>query len=189
MRTALLILALATAALAQVVDRVAVVVGKTVITESEVAQEARIEEFLNQAPLDLGPAARKQAAERLVDQQLVRNEMKVGAYTEPKPDEVETMLRNFRQERFPGDEEFHAALAKYGITEDQLKQHLGWQLSAIRFTDSRFGKAPGATATEANRVKTDGTIPEPADIDKQFDAWLKQARSETKVQFKQGAFQ
>src|SRR3954453_3866299 len=65
---------------AAVVDRIAVVVGKTVITETEVLQEVRLEAFLNQTPLDLSAQARKTAAEHLVDQQLVRNEMRIGNY-------------------------------------------------------------------------------------------------------------
>src|SRR5437764_11682391 len=85
---------------AAVVDRIAVVVGSTVITETEVLQEARLEAFLNQAPLDLSAQQRKTAAERLVDQQLVRNEMRIGSYPEPTPAEVDSMLRNFRQEHF-----------------------------------------------------------------------------------------
>src|SRR4051794_35389941 len=49
---------------AAVIDRVAVVVGNTVITETEVLQEARLEAFLNQAPLDLSAQQRRTAAER-----------------------------------------------------------------------------------------------------------------------------
>src|SRR5438309_12116370 len=77
---------------AAVVDRIAVVVGKTVITETEVLQEARLEAFLNQSPLDFSPQSRKTAAERLVDQQLVRNEMRIGSYAKPTPAEVDSML-------------------------------------------------------------------------------------------------
>src|SRR5580700_11903799 len=44
---------------AAVVDRVAVVVGKTVITESEVLDEVRLTEFLNGQPLELGPQQRR----------------------------------------------------------------------------------------------------------------------------------
>src|SRR3954452_8778024 len=124
---------------AAVVDRVAVVVGNTVITETEVLQEARLEAFLNQAPLDLSAQQRKTAAGRLVDQQLVRNEMRIGSYPPPTPAEVDSMLANFRKENFANEQQYRAALEKYGITEDLLKQHLSWQLAAIRFTDLRFG--------------------------------------------------
>ena len=88
MRLFLLAFALTFAAAAQnVIDRVAVVVGTQVITESEVILEARLTAFLNEQPLDLGAGPRRAAAERLVDQQLIRNEMQIGGY--PMPPETE----------------------------------------------------------------------------------------------------
>jgi len=184
-----LILALAIFPLsAAVVDRVAVVVGKTVITETEVVQEARLEAFLNGAPLALDPAARRAAAERLVDQQLVRNEMRIGAYPQPTGAEIDEMLVNLKRERYPTDAQYRAALDRYGVTEDQIRGHLAWQLSAIRFTDIRFSPAvPGSSETDgqsANRSSANA-----GDVDQQLDAWLKQTRAATKGQFKPGAFQ
>jgi hypothetical protein len=172
---------------AGVVDRVAIVIGKTVVTESEVLDELRLTEFINEEPLDLGPAARRAAAERLVDQELIRRELEMGGYAKPSASEADALLRKFRQSRFHSLAEYRAATRKYGIAEDQLKQHLVWQLTAIRFTDSRFGSveadgglqsadraAPGAPATS---------------VDRQMDVWLKQARADTKITFKEEAFQ
>src|SRR5579864_705788 len=51
---------------AAVLDRVAVVVGATVITESEVDEELRLEQFMASEPMDLGPQQRRAAADRLV---------------------------------------------------------------------------------------------------------------------------
>src|SRR3954469_16811923 len=171
---------------AAVVDRIAVVVGKAVITETEVLQEARLEAFLNQSALDFSPQSRKTAAEHLVDQQLVRNEMRIGSYAKPQPAEVDSMLRNFRQEHFASVSQYRAALEKYGVSEDQLKEHLSWQLAAIRFTDLRFG-GPVSAEQSADRA-TPGATPK-RDVDQQMDAWLKETRAATKVQFKPGAFQ
>lgn len=61
-------LLLAAGGSAGVVDRVAVVVGREALTESEVLEDLRLTEFLNHEPLDLSPAARREAAEHLVDQ-------------------------------------------------------------------------------------------------------------------------
>jgi hypothetical protein len=172
---------------AAVVDRIAVVVGNTVITETEVLQEARLEAFLNQTPLDLSAPARKNAAEHLVDQQLVRNEMRIGSYSKPTPADIDAMLRNFRQEHFTSVSQYRAALEKYGVTEDQLREHLSWQLAAIRFTDLRFGM-PASGEQSADRVPPGAPMPK-ADVDQQMDKWLKETRATTKVQFKPGAFQ
>jgi hypothetical protein len=169
-------------------DRVAVVVGKTVITATEVDREVRLEAFLNNAPLDLGPETRRAAAERLVDQQLIRNEMRVGSYPQPAPADVDNMLNSLKQDRFPADREFRAALVQYGFTEDLLRNHLAWQLAAIRFTDLRFGGSPPAEQGSTDHESANRTAPA-ADVDQRLDAWLKQARAETKIQFKEGAFQ
>lgn len=174
-----------------VLDRIAVVVGTTVITETEVIQEARLEAFLNGTPLDLSPAARRTAAERLVDQQLIRNEMRIGAYPQPTGAEIDDMLRSLKQERFHNnDAEHRGALDRYGIDEETLRRHLAWQLSAIRFTDLRFSPAVAGVTEDgqsANRA-TDGAN-RPADVDQRLDAWLKETRAGTRVQFKPGAFQ
>ena len=105
MRQALLAIAFGMTAAAQtgVIDRVAVVVGNQVITASEVELEVRLTEFLNGAPLDLGPAARKAAAERLVDQQLIRNEMQAAGYAAP----AAAVPASFPPEK----------LEKYGVTQ------------------------------------------------------------------------
>jgi hypothetical protein len=166
---------------AAVVDRVAVVVGNTVITESEVVQELRLTDFMNSQPLDVSAAARRSAADRLVDQELLRQEMKAGNFAEPPAEDVQKTYQQFRRDHYPNDADFRAALERYGITEDELKQHLAWQLALIRFTDLRFqtGVAPPSDGS-ANREES---------IEQQMDAWLKDARSQTRVQFKQEAFQ
>jgi len=196
---------------AEVLDRIAVVVGTDVITETEVIEELRLDEFMAFQPLDLSPQQRREAASRMVDQQLIRQEMEVTQYHAPAPSEADAMLRTFRSQHFRTEAEYRAALEKYGISEDELKQHLLWQLTAIRFTDWRFGGiGPPAPEPSANREVPPGA-PSPAktpsseqsaqsadqlapntggaNVDQQLDAWLKQARSTTKVAFKQEAFQ
>jgi hypothetical protein len=174
-------------AAAAVVDRVAVVIDKTVITESEVLDELRLTEFIDNQPLDVGPAARRQAAEHLVDQELIRRELESSGYTQPAPGEADALLRKFRQDRFHSLAECRAAMLQYGVAEDQLKQRLLWQLTAIRFTDLRFrSQQPEAGSQTADRAATDGAA---TSVDREMDAWLKQARGNAKITFKQEAFQ
>ena len=191
MRTAPFVLIFAVLAVADVLDRVAVVVGQDVITEGEVMDELRLSEFLASKPLDLGPAQRYAAAQRLVDQQLIRNEMKVANYKAPSSNDSDGMLREFREEHYPADAEFRMALQQYGITEDQVKDHLLWELTAIRFTDERFqAQIPGNPEQTANRLAPGSTAPaRQASVDDQLDAWLKEARAATRVVFKKEAFE
>jgi hypothetical protein len=172
---------------AAVVDRVAIVIGKQVVTESEVLDDLRLTEFIDNEPLDLGPAARRNAAEHLVDQELIRREMEMSGISQPQAAEADALLRKFRQSRFHSLTEYRAALGKYGITEDHLKQRLRWQIVAIRFTDLRFGSQPPEGDTQsADRATADAPA---SSVDKQMDAWLKQARTDTKIAFKPEAFQ
>jgi hypothetical protein len=184
-----------------VVDRIAVVVGKTVITESEVRRELALTHFQNNQPPVFSAEQRRAAAERLVDQQLIRNEMEAAGIAPPSPDDADELLREFRKERFAGDAQYREALARYGITEKELKDHLAWQLAAIRFTDARFPaplpdpdapappgrngadrSAPGSDSDGADRAGDNG-------VQRQMEAWLKEARGRTRIQFKKEAFQ
>jgi hypothetical protein len=169
-----------------VVDRVAIVIDKKVVTESEVLDELRLTEFLNDQPLELGPKARREAAERLVDQELIRRELEISGYAPPSALEAEALLRKFRQGRFHSLAEYHTALGQYFITEAQLKAHLLWQLTAIRFTDQRFRSQLPEAAQSADRTTDAGTV---NSLDQQMDAWLKETRDNTKITFKPEAFQ
>jgi hypothetical protein len=167
-----------------VVDRIAVVVGGDVITESEVLEEVRMTEFLNGHPLNLGPAERRAAAERLVDQQLIRNEMKIGSYPEPPEANVDATLATFRKQRFGGsDAAMRASLQAYGLTEDELKAHVRWQLAALRFTNIRFRTGIPSTAQQGSARAKDGSV------EQQLDAWLKEKRAGAKIKFYPEAFQ
>jgi len=185
MKRALLLSLLPLLLAAGVVDRVAVVVGKTVITESEILDNLRVTELLNGETGDFSPEKRRAAAEHLVDQQLLRNEMNLSRFAMPAPAESETLLQEFIPRHFHNVDEYHAALQKYGISEEQLKQQLTWQLAVIRFTDFRFPADLPAPSDGADRQAT-ATV---TSVDQQLEAWLKDARNNTRVVFKPEAFQ
>jgi hypothetical protein len=168
---------------AGVVDRVAVVVGTYVITQTEVDEEVRVTEFENQEPLNLGPDERRAAAERLVDQQLLRNEMQLEHYQPPEASEGAKLLEEFRGQSYPAPARFEVALQRYGITQQQFARHLLWQAELVRFVEFRFrGPAPstGSASTPS---------PTPGDGNAQLDDWLKDARSQVRIEFKKDAFQ
>lgn len=176
-------------AAAGVVDRVAVVIDKKVITESEVEDEVRLTQFLNNQPLDLSAAARKAAAERLVDQTLIHNEMQMSGYAQPSATDADNLLHSFRQEHYKAAASYQQALAHYGISEKELKQHLLWQVTALRFTDLRFRSMPAPPGAASADRSADRAADNEAAVDQQMEAWLKQARSNSKIVFKAEAFQ
>jgi hypothetical protein len=178
-------LGLGGAAPAAVLDRIAVTVGNEAITESEVLEEIRVASFLNSELLDFSPAARRAAAERLVDQYLIRRELAVETNPQADGKQAEEALDDLVKKRFRSRELFGQKLKQYGITEQELLSHLQFQIAVIHFTDLRFNVA----ANEADRAVGGGSQPPAGDIDQRLDSWLKQLRSQARIEFKKGAFQ
>jgi hypothetical protein len=138
--TTRLILALTTALLTahgEIIDRVAVTVGKQVITESEVIRDVRVAAFLDQKPVDLSGEMKRKAADRLVDQILILQDAAVARMALPSGDEVAQVLAQVKSQ-YPTEADYRATLARYRITEDELTGHLLAGLRSLRFTDLRF---------------------------------------------------
>ena len=198
---------------AEVIDRVAVTLDNQVITASELELEIRVTAFLNGDTLDFSPEAGRKAAGRLIEQKLIRKEMQVGRYAVPSSEEADPMLKGIQAQRFHAPEEYHQALAKYGISEDELRAHLLWQFSLLRFIEIRF--RPGVQVSDAqiqayfdtNRTKLEKeagaskkstlddlrsrireTLTEQG-ADKQLDEWLAESRKRARIVFHEEAFQ
>ena len=113
--------------------------GRHVIKTSDIVRDLRVTEFLNREPLDLGSAAKRKSAERLIDQEIIRQEIVTGGYRRPSEAEAEAFEKQFESDRFHGSAvQLRAAVAKYGLTEELLREQLSWQLTVLRFIDQRF---------------------------------------------------
>lgn len=194
------------------VDRIAVIVGQQVIKASDVDRDLRVTAFLNRQPLDSSPAARRKAAERLVDQEIIRRDVATQGYSRPSDSDAEAMIARITRDRFHGSEaQLKAALSRYGLTRDLLREQLLWQLTVLRFIDQRF--RPGVLVTDEevqayyNEHLGDLKREYPNDfrfatlspkirtslegqrIDQEFEAWLEQARTRNRIEYKEAAFQ
>lgn len=200
---------------AVIIDRIAVVVGNQVITESEMDQEIRLTAFLNNEPVKITPETKRQAADRLIEQKLVSRELVWSRYNVPSEAQVKPMLESLIKDRFHGSEaELRSALEKYGITEQDLKDYLLWRVTLLRFIDFRFRPGILVTDQEIQEYYNDTILPlEKAAhpgrqvptledmrgrieqvlterrIDQQLDDWLKRARERAAIEFREGAFQ
>jgi hypothetical protein len=211
-KLALFLLAIAAAPGAVVLDRIAVIVGKHAIKLSDIQHELRLTEFLNNQPLDLGAAARKQAAEHLIDQAVIRDEIALEGYGRATDAQATSMLDQVRKNRFAGsDARLRASLERYGLTKDELHDHLLWQMTVLNFIDQRF--RPGVVVNDDEvRKYYDSHLAElkkqhPRDfsfqtlapqirtqlegeqVNQQFDAWLDETRKNARIQYVNGAFQ
>jgi hypothetical protein len=212
MRTSIALLLIALSTRAEVIDRIAVIAGNTVIKTSDIARELRVATFLNREPPATTSAARRKAAERLIDQAIIREQIQRGGYTMPADQEADSVLQQLKRDRFANsDTRMRQELSRYNLTLEQLKQHLLWQLAVLRFIDQRFRPGvmvsdeevrdyydkrtadlrrqfPQATTFEALEPKIRASI-EGERVDKNFDQWLVDTRKRTSIEYKKEAFQ
>lgn len=123
--------------LADIIDRIAITVGNQVITETQIEEELRVSAFLNRDKLDLGLSARKQAAQRLIEQALVHREMDLSHYPFPDAEAAGAALESVKA-TYANPADYARALQTYGITEGDLSRRLVWQITLLRFIDYRF---------------------------------------------------
>ncbi len=134
-------------AAAVIVDRVAVAVGDKAITDSEIDRRIRLTAFQNDEKPDLSPAARRQAAERLIDQKLVEREMDVGHYPRLAAANGNNLLDEYVASNYKGDRvAFARALADYRLTAQEVEEDLVKQTDLLTFLNLRF--RPGVQVTE-----------------------------------------
>jgi hypothetical protein len=132
---------------AEIIDRIAVTVGNQVITESQIDEEIRITAFLNREKLDINAGAKSQAANRLIEQALVKREMDLSHYPLPDLSDAGAALEGVKA-TYANEAEYSAALESYGISEADLTRRLLWQFTLLRFIDYRF--RPGIQIPDAD---------------------------------------
>jgi hypothetical protein len=121
----------------ELLDKLAITVGRQVITELRLDEEIRVTAFLNKKPIVRDIGARQAAADRLVQQLLIKREMDTSRYPLPTDEDVDKFLAGLISQ-FGGDETFTATLKSYELTTDTLKAHLTLQLTTLRFIEYRF---------------------------------------------------
>jgi hypothetical protein len=212
-RTSLIALAAVLMSPAEIIDRIALKVGKRVITQSALLLEIRLTAFLNGESPDLSAPNKRKAADRMVDQALIRNEMDLSQYPMPDASETAPVLEQVKREHFPTENEYRAALVRYGISEAELKELLLRQIYTLRFIDTRFRPAVQTTEPEIREFyekrfvpewhnKSKGPVPSfdeaktqveqalIADrVDQLVETWLKEARARTHIEFMEKAFE
>lgn len=183
---------------AEVVDRVAVTIRNQVITELEIDEELRVAALLNHKPLHDDLQSRRDAADRLVEQFLIRRDIQESAYPAPDQADVDSYIAQV-EEDFGGSANLRRALGRYAISADVLRRHLTLQLITLRYVEYRFRSDSVVTesdiaayyAREVAEARSSGT-PAPPSLetsrnsirqilveertDEALNSWLEEAR-------------
>lgn len=188
-----------------IIDRIAIVVGNAIIKDSDITRNVTETDFLNAQPLNRSLSARRAAANRLIDQVLIRQEVRVGDYPRATAEQADQELSGLVNQRFHTQAALQNALKRYGITELQLREDFQWQLTVLHFIDARFKPAvfisdeaihdyytqhvvelrheyPRKSSLEAVSGSIRNTLTE-EQVNKLFFAWLDEQRKQTKLKY------
>lgn len=172
----------------QVVDRIVATVNRQPILLSDWEVEMRYEAMLGQRPLPLADEAARSALDRLIDQELIRQQMKSYRITEPSTAELVERMAELRKQLVNGDSQatFRVLLDRYGISEAELRDRVATQLTILRFIDVRLRPSIHVDQrsietyyndTLAPQIRNKGEQPAPlADMAPQIEELLSQQR-------------
>jgi hypothetical protein len=191
---------------AEIIDRIAVTVDNRVITESEIQRQIRITAFLNGEQPDFSLANKRATAERLIEQILIRRELESTRYAAPGTSASKSYQE--LKQKYRGEEEYKQALAKYQITDKDVREATQWQAVLLDFIEIRF--RPGIQLPESEVqdyykqqvAQNPGKLPPFEEaresiesiltaqrVDNAVDRWLGQARTQTRIRYTQEVFQ
>jgi peptidyl-prolyl cis-trans isomerase SurA len=125
---------------ADVVDRIVATVNRQIILQSEWQDAIRYEAFVGGRALDqLQPADRKAALDHLIDQELLREQMRSSGFPHASSQEVEKRIQEIRKQYGAESEAgWQATLERYGLTESELKKRVGLQVDLMGLVDARL---------------------------------------------------
>ena len=126
---------------ADVLDRIVATVNNHIILQSEWQDAVLYEAFASGRPLDqLQAGDRKAALDHLIDQELLREQMRSSGFPHAGGEEIEKRIQEIRQQ-YPGaDTEtgWQAALARYRLTDDELKKRVTLEVDLMGLVDARL---------------------------------------------------
>ncbi len=131
---------------ATTVDRLAITMGSTIITELQIDEDLRVSALLNEQPINRDLDSRRAAADRLVEQLLIQHEIELSRYPAPSNEEIATFYSQVAG-TLGGPTRLKELLAEYDISEQTLRAHLSAQLATLRFIEFRF--RPDANITDS----------------------------------------
>ena len=124
-----------------IVDRIVATVNGHIILQSDWEDALHYEAFVaGQSSAPLSSADRKAAFDQLIDQELLRQQIRSADFQHASDAEVSARIQEIRRQ-YPGaesDSGWNAALIRYGVTEKQLKNRVALQLDLLRLVDARL---------------------------------------------------
>jgi len=189
----------------EVLDRLVATVNGHALLESDWNDEVRYECFMSGRPLAAVTSEdRKAALDRLIDQELLREQMRSSDFKPASPAEIEQQLDSLKAE-YAHDHEsvsWSSALSSYGLSEAVARDHIAVELNQLRLVDTHLRPLVQVDAPEIETYYTEQIVPKfPAGqaptleksrrkirellvqqkIDQQLSSWLEALRAQGRI--------
>jgi SurA-like protein len=125
----------------EVLDRIVAIVNNTPIFQSEWELALRCEALLDgRNPESFNDREQRAVFERLVDQELLEEQMRGFMMAPVSDEEVSARLQDVRSQipATKSDEDWAKILVSAGVTDEELNARIRTQLQVLRFLDTRF---------------------------------------------------
>ncbi|HZQ23700.1 MAG TPA: SurA N-terminal domain-containing protein [Terriglobales bacterium] len=124
-----------------IIDRIVATVNNHPILQSDWEEAISYESFIEGRPIEkLTAEDRKAALDRLIDQELLREQLQAAPVPQAKPGDVKAKIEEVRK-LYPGaDQEagWQATLSRYGLKQAELENRIANDLQLARFVDARL---------------------------------------------------
>jgi peptidyl-prolyl cis-trans isomerase SurA len=124
-----------------VLDRIIATVNGHIILQSDWEDAIRYESFIAGHPArEMTGADRNAVLDRLIDQELLREQMHASDFQRATDEEVSNRIQDVRKLYPEASSEgaWQASLARYGLTEGELKNRVALQLDLMRLVDAHL---------------------------------------------------
>lgn len=124
-----------------VLDRIVATVNSHIILQSEWQDAVNYDAFVSGRALDqVQPGDRKAALDHLIDQELLREQMRSSGFPHASSEEVEKTIQDIRKRYATAENEagWQAALQRHGLTESELKKRVTLQVDLMGLVDARL---------------------------------------------------
>jgi peptidyl-prolyl cis-trans isomerase SurA len=146
----------------EVLDRVVAVVNGHVILLSDWNDELRFECLMSGHKLtDVGSDEKKAALDRLVDQELLRQQIRATDAKPVAPEQVQKQLKSLKRDylREHAGESWEMSISRYQLSEKFITAHVDAELQELQLIDTRFRSSIQVSAAEIEKYYHQQFVP------------------------------
>jgi hypothetical protein len=190
----------------KLLDRIVATVNTHVILQSDWEDEVRFEAFMSgRRPEDATVEQRKAALDRLIDQEILREQMRMTDLKPASSDAIEKQIDDLKSEQVrehPG-QSWETRLSSCQLTDKIVEERVAAELEQFQLVDLRFRPSIQVSAAEVEKYYHEQIIPKlpPTDplslndaapkireiliqekINQLLNTWLETLRSQAQIQ-------